>query len=207
MLETACRQARAWQDQGLPRFSVAVNVSPRQFERQSIVALVADVLDRTGLDPTLLELEVTESVLVEHVEDTAASLAELRAMGVRCSIDDFGTGYSALTYLTQIPADAIKIDPSFVRRIDSESEAAPIVGAVIALAHSLNLPRGSRGRGNVSPAPLSPGAGMRRDAGLFVQPGRERGRDRGPPAQPAPGPGAAPGAAGLPGPGNPRCPG
>ena len=139
VLETACRQARAWQEQGLPRFSVAVNVSPRQFERQSIVKMVADVLDRTGLDPTLLELEVTESVLVEHVEDTAASLAELRAMGVRCSIDDFGTGYSALTYLTQIPADAIKIDPSFVRRIDSEPEAAPIVGAVIALAHSLNM--------------------------------------------------------------------
>ena len=139
VLETACVQARTWQQHGLPRFTVAVNVSPRQFMRQSVVRMVADVLNRTGLDPTLLELEVTESVLVEHMQDTAASLAELRAMGVRCSIDDFGTGYSALKYLAEMPVDSIKIDPSFIARIDSDTGAAPIVGAVIALAHSLNL--------------------------------------------------------------------
>jgi diguanylate cyclase (GGDEF)-like protein len=139
VLQTACEQARRWQADGLEGLSVAVNLSPRQFARQSVVGVVADVLDRTGLDPRLLELEVTESVLVEHMEETASSLAELREMGVRCSIDDFGTGYSALTYLTQMPIDAIKIDPWFVRRIDSESGAAPIVGAVISLAHSLNL--------------------------------------------------------------------
>ena len=139
VLETACLQARAWHQQGLAALPVAVNISPRQFERQSVVRMVADVLGRTGLDPSLLELEVTESVLVEHMENTAASLAELRAMGVRCSIDDFGTGYSALTYLAEMPVDAVKIDPSFVRRIDAENGAAPIVGAVVALAHSLNL--------------------------------------------------------------------
>jgi diguanylate cyclase (GGDEF)-like protein len=139
VLETACLQARAWQQQGLPPLPVAVNVSPRQFVRQSVVRMVANVLARTGLDPKLLELEVTESVLVEHMEDIADSLNELRAMGIRCSIDDFGTGYSALTYLAEMPVDAIKIDPSFVRRIDAENGAAPIVGAVVALAHSLNL--------------------------------------------------------------------
>ncbi|HEX6394245.1 MAG TPA: EAL domain-containing protein [Acidimicrobiales bacterium] len=139
VLETACLQAKSWQEQGLSGLSVAVNVSPRQFVRQSVVQVVAKVLERTGLDPTLLELEVTESVLVEHMQETSSSLAELRSMGVRCSIDDFGTGYSALTYLAEMPVDAIKIDPSFVHRIDNETGAAPIVGSVIALAHSLGL--------------------------------------------------------------------
>ncbi|MDE3087616.1 MAG: EAL domain-containing protein [Acidobacteriota bacterium] len=139
VLETACLQARQWQERLDRPVTVAVNLSPRQFIRQSVVGMVADVLARTGFDPTLLELEVTESVLMEHMDEAAVALSELRAMGIRCSIDDFGTGYSALTYLTDIPVDAIKIDPSFVRRIDSQSEAAPIVGAVIALAHSLGL--------------------------------------------------------------------
>ena len=139
VLEAACAQARRWQDGGLPHLTVSVNLSPRQFVSNSVAQLVGDVLHRTGLDPSALELEVTESVLVEHMEATAASLAELRAMGVRCSIDDFGTGYSALTYLAEMPVDAIKIDPTFVRRIDDEDRTAPIVGAVIALAHSLGL--------------------------------------------------------------------
>ena len=139
VLEMSCLEAKRWQERTGQRVSVAVNLSPRQFVRQSVVGMVADVLERTHFDPTLLELEVTEGVLMEHMEEAAASLSELRAMGIRCSIDDFGTGYSALTYLTDIPVDAIKIDPSFVRRIDSESGAAPIVGAVISLAHSLGL--------------------------------------------------------------------
>ena len=138
VLESACMQAKEWQEKGFPPLPVAVNLSPRQFVRQSVVRMVEDVLARTGLHPTLLELEVTESLLIEHMRDTADSLNELRAMGVRCSIDDFGTGYSALTYLTDMPVDAIKIDPSFVRKIDNGG-GAPIVGAVIDLAHSLGL--------------------------------------------------------------------
>ncbi|HAM01022.1 MAG TPA: hypothetical protein DCQ30_02155, partial [Acidimicrobiaceae bacterium] len=139
VLETACLQAKQWERWTSAPLSVAVNLSPRQFVRQSVVRMVEDVLERTQFDPRLLELEVTESVLMEHMDEAAASLSELRAMGIRCAIDDFGTGYSALTYLTEIPVDAIKIDPSFVRRIDSESGAAPIVGAVIELAHTLKL--------------------------------------------------------------------
>jgi diguanylate cyclase (GGDEF)-like protein len=139
VLEMACRQVQRWQDQGLPAIPVAVNLSPRQFTHHSVVDVVAKVLRRTGINPTLLELEVTESVLMDHVDTAAASLSELRAMGVRCSIDDFGTGYNALTYLTEIPVDAIKIDGSFVHRIDGEANGGPIVGAVIALAHGLGL--------------------------------------------------------------------
>jgi diguanylate cyclase (GGDEF)-like protein len=139
VLDEACRQAQGWQEQGLPAIPVAVNLSPRQFAHQPVVEMVSRVLERTGLDPTLLELEVTESVLMERVDEVVASLNELRALGVRCSIDDFGTGYSALTYLAEMPIDAIKIDRSFVQRIDGEASSAPIVGAVIALAHSLDL--------------------------------------------------------------------
>jgi diguanylate cyclase (GGDEF)-like protein len=139
VLDVACRQAQSWLDQGLPGIPVAVNLSPRQFAHQPVVEMVTRVLQKTGLDPTLLELEVTESVLMERLDEVVASLNELRAIGVRCSIDDFGTGYSALTYLAEMPIDAIKIDRSFVQRIDAEATSAPIVGAVIALAHSLGL--------------------------------------------------------------------
>jgi len=139
VLEVACRQAQSWQEQGLPAMPVAVNLSPRQFAHQPVVEMVSRVLRRTGLDPTLLELEVTESVLMERVDEVVASLNELRAIGVRCSIDDFGTGFSALTYLAEMPIDAIKIDRTFIQRIDGEATGAPIVGAVIALAHSLDL--------------------------------------------------------------------
>ncbi len=139
VLETACRQAQRWREDGLLQVPVAVNMSARQFARQPVVAMVSSVLDRTGLDPSLLEIEVTESMLVEHRVDVTETLRELRAMGVRCSIDDFGTGYSALTYLAEFPVDAIKIDRSFVMRIDSDLGAASIVAAVIAMAHSLGL--------------------------------------------------------------------
>jgi diguanylate cyclase (GGDEF)-like protein len=139
VLDVACRQAQGWQDEGLPAIPVAVNLSPRQFAHQPVVEMVTTVLKRTGLNPALLELEVTESVLMERVDEVVASLNELRALGVRCSIDDFGTGYSALTYLAEMPIDAIKIDRSFIQRIDAEASGSSIVGAVIALAHSLDL--------------------------------------------------------------------
>ncbi|HMK63714.1 MAG TPA: EAL domain-containing protein, partial [Acidimicrobiales bacterium] len=139
VLEQACAQARRWHEMGLEGASVAVNLSPRQFGHQPVVDMVKEALRVSRLDPNLLELEVTESVLMEHMGEVATSLDDLRAMGVRCSIDDFGTGYNALTYLAEMPVDAIKIDKSFVARIDQGGDGCPIVGAVIALAHSLNL--------------------------------------------------------------------
>ncbi|HXX90281.1 MAG TPA: EAL domain-containing protein [Acidimicrobiales bacterium] len=139
VLETVCRQANRWDEDGLLQFPVAVNMSPRQFSRQSAVTMVSEVLDRTGFDPRRLEIEVTEGVLVEHMDDVTQTLRALRAKGIHCSIDDFGTGYSALTYLAEFPVDAIKIDRSFVSRTDADSSAASIVGAVIALAHCLDL--------------------------------------------------------------------
>ncbi|HMK64100.1 MAG TPA: EAL domain-containing protein [Acidimicrobiales bacterium] len=139
VLDTVCHQAKRWHEEGLLEFPVAVNMSARQFARQSAVATISAVLERTRLEPGLLEIEVTESVLVDHMDDVTCTLTELRSMGIRCSIDDFGTGYSALTYLADFPVEAIKIDRSFVSRVDSDVSTGAIVKAVVALAHSLGL--------------------------------------------------------------------
>jgi diguanylate cyclase (GGDEF)-like protein len=138
-MRTACEQARAWQKAGLLEVPVAVNLSARQFAHERVEGLVERVLRETGLDPALLELELTESVFVRDVTATGTSLNRLRALGVRCSIDDFGTGFSALNYLVRMPIDSLKVDRSFVQSIDMENGSFPLVGAVIALAHSLNM--------------------------------------------------------------------
>ena len=137
-LHEACRQNQEWSDAGFAPLVVAVNLSLRQFQQQRIEDVTARILRSTGLDPRLLELEVTESLAMHEPDGVTATLGDLRAMGVQCSIDDFGTGYSGLSQLTRLPIDKLKIDKSFVATIDSDREA-PIVMAVVALAHGLGL--------------------------------------------------------------------
>ena len=137
-LREACRQNQAWTDAGFGPLVVAVNLSLRQFQQQRIEDVTARILRTTGLDPELLELEVTESLAMHEPDDVTGTLRDLREMGVRCSIDDFGTGYSGLSQLTRLPIDKVKIDKSFVATIDRDREA-PIVMAVVALAHGLGL--------------------------------------------------------------------
>ena len=137
VIRTACTQARAWQKAGLAPLRMAVNLSPRQFLDTSLASLVASVLKETGLRPDLLELEITESLLMkEEVMDT---LQAFKRLGVRLAIDDFGTGYSNLGYLRQFPIDRIKIDKSFVQDIQDENNNAAIAAAVIAMARCLRL--------------------------------------------------------------------
>ena len=137
-LEEACRQNEEWRRAGFADLTVAVNLSARQFQQQRIEDVTARILRTTGLDPALLELELTESLAMQDPEAISKTLQELKDMGVSCSIDDFGTGYSGLSYLTQFPIDTLKIDKSFVATID-DTHDAPIVVAVIALAHGLGL--------------------------------------------------------------------
>ena len=139
VVEMACRQTLAWAESGLPALPVAVNLSARQFSQNRAEDLIASALTRTGLDPRLLEVEITESVFMQGVEATSESLGRLRSLGVRCSIDDFGTGYSALHYLARMPVDTLKIDRSFVSRIGIDPSEEAIVEAIIALAHSLRM--------------------------------------------------------------------
>jgi diguanylate cyclase (GGDEF)-like protein len=140
VLRRACEQKRQWHDAGLfPDLRIAVNLSARQFKQQDIVKMVSQTLEDTGCRPEWLELEITESVVMESPEAAAETLHKLSAMGVHLSIDDFGTGYSSLNYLKRFPIDALKIDKSFVRDISVDADDAAIAKAVIALAHSLKL--------------------------------------------------------------------
>lgn len=139
VLRTACLQARAWIDAGLPPICVAVNISVRQFLQQDLVAWVARTLQATGLPPECLELELTESLIAQDIERVTDTISQLKEIGVKLSIDDFGTGYSSLSYLKSFRVDTLKIDQSFVRNMLTETEDATIVLAVIALAHSLKF--------------------------------------------------------------------
>ncbi len=139
VLLEACRQAMAWQRAGLPAIAIAVNFSAVQFKRGDVEQSVKQALEESGLPPTLLELELTESILVENVEGVLASLKRLKQLGVKLSIDDFGTGYSSLAYLKRFDIDRLKIDRTFVRDLATDPEDAAIVRAIIQMAHSLNL--------------------------------------------------------------------
>ncbi|MGH9386496.1 MAG: putative bifunctional diguanylate cyclase/phosphodiesterase [Vicinamibacterales bacterium] len=136
VLREACRQARAWLDAGTPT-SVAVNISAIEFRDKDFLTNVCDVLGRTGLDAKYLELELTESSLMQHAESTVSVLRALKEQGVRIAIDDFGTGYSSLSYLRQFPIDVLKVDQSFVREITSDLDGTPIVSAMISMGKKL----------------------------------------------------------------------
>ncbi len=139
VLREACRQNMAWQDAGLPKLKVAVNLSARQLRDSAIVPLVTQILAETGLDPHYLELELTESALMGDAGDTVCKLLCLKELGISISVDDFGTGYSSLSYLKHLPIDTIKVDRSFVRDIVHDPDDAAIVDAIVAMAHSLKL--------------------------------------------------------------------
>jgi EAL domain-containing protein (putative c-di-GMP-specific phosphodiesterase class I) len=139
VLGEACRQSVAWQKAGGSRVKVAVNVSAMQFSRSDFVETVAQALSQSGLDPALLELELTESVVMRDLEESARQMDRLRALGVSISIDDFGTGYSSLSYLRRLPIDALKIDRSFLKELDRDANTIPLVQAVVTLAHGLGL--------------------------------------------------------------------
>lgn len=139
VLRNACLQARGWQDAGFAPMQMAVNISARQFQEQDLAETVVRILDETRLAPQYLELEVTESSIVQNPEFAASVLTRLKGMGVKISIDDFGTGYSSLASLKRLPIDALKIDRSFVRDATTEPDDASLVMAIITLAHNLRL--------------------------------------------------------------------
>ncbi|MBF0187613.1 MAG: EAL domain-containing protein, partial [Magnetococcales bacterium] len=138
VLSTACHQLAQWQSMGLPPVRVGVNISPIQFKRQDIASLVESLIEETGLDPQLLDLEITESAIMDDVDKAVAMLNRINSLGVKLSIDDFGTGYSSLSQLRQFPFKTLKIDRSFVNHINENAGDKAIVTAIIAMAHSLD---------------------------------------------------------------------
>ncbi|QAY89618.1 bifunctional diguanylate cyclase/phosphodiesterase [Pseudomonas sp. ACM7] len=139
VLAEACRQACAWQAAGLPKIYMSVNMSAIDFRQRDFVDGIEQTLKKTGLEPALLELEITEGVLMQNVETTVTALTRLKVMGVRLAIDDFGTGYSSLSYLRRFPIDVLKIDQSFIRGLSRDSNDAALVSAIISLGRSLKL--------------------------------------------------------------------
>ena len=139
VLKTACAQLAQWQAQGLPRIHMAVNLSPRQLLKRDLYDNVSEIVGASGIDPSLLVLEISENLLVMDAATLANALRQLRGVGMRLSMDDFGTGHSSIGYLRRLPIDEVKIDKSFVRNLPSNLDDAAIVTGMVALAHGLRL--------------------------------------------------------------------
>lgn len=139
VLWTACNQNKAWQDAGISSLRVAVNLSPRQFQQSNLVPTVAWILEETGLAPQFLELEITETIIIQNVDFARTMLYDLKAMGIHITMDDFGTGYSSLGYLKKLPFHTLKLDQSFIEELADDPHDKAIISAVIALGQGLNL--------------------------------------------------------------------
>jgi EAL domain-containing protein (putative c-di-GMP-specific phosphodiesterase class I) len=150
VLDQVCQQMRRWDDEGLPPIRVSVNLSGKEFAQQEIVERIAAQLCHSALDCGRIELEITETYLMENTADSLTKLHALRAMGFRLAVDDFGTGYSSLAYLKRFPIHTLKIDQSFVLHIHDSTEDREIVRTIVALAHALNLDTVAEGVENVA---------------------------------------------------------
>ncbi|AZF46443.1 bifunctional diguanylate cyclase/phosphodiesterase [Pseudomonas sp. R2-7-07] len=139
VLRQACAQAQAWRHMGLAPLRMSVNISAIDFRQRNFVDNLAAILEQTGLPPALLELEITESVLMQNVDETVAILQRIKALGVRLALDDFGTGYSSLSYLRRFPIDVLKIDQSFVHGLSINSQDEQLISAIIGMGKSLKL--------------------------------------------------------------------
>ena len=139
VLEEACRQMQAWQAEGLPRLSVAVNLSARQFLKGDLSLLIQEILQKTALDPCWLELEMTESMVMDTTDKAISLMERLKSIGTRLSLDDFGTGYSSFASLSRFPIDHLKIDRSFISDIVTDPDSATIATSIIAIAHRMRL--------------------------------------------------------------------
>ncbi|ABA89803.1 response receiver sensor diguanylate cyclase/phosphodiesterase, PAS domain-containing [Syntrophotalea carbinolica DSM 2380] len=139
VLESACRQAKAWHRAGFPSLRMAVNISARQFKQAGFIDRLDAIIQRSGINPELLEMELTESLIMEKSDETLMTLVDIKSRGIKLAIDDFGTGYSMLSYLKHFPIDRIKVDRSFVRDIPENTDDAAITEAIIAMAHSLKI--------------------------------------------------------------------
>ncbi|HEY6513665.1 MAG TPA: EAL domain-containing protein, partial [Burkholderiaceae bacterium] len=139
VIKSACAQILAWQRAGIELVPVAVNLSARQFQSSNLGESIVSLIEKSGIEPRFLELEITESTLMQNAEGTVSTLQYLKACGLRISIDDFGTGYSSLAYLKRFPIEKLKIDKSFIHSLPGDDSDAAIVRAVIQMARALNL--------------------------------------------------------------------
>jgi diguanylate cyclase (GGDEF)-like protein/PAS domain S-box-containing protein len=167
VLAEACRQQVLWAKQGLPPLKIAINMSARQFRQEELAERIADVFVSTGADPSLVILELTESMVMHDVDSTLVALRALKKLGVSLSLDDFGTGYSSLSYLRRFPIDELKIDRSFINDIHTNPDDAAIAGAIVAMARSLSLSVVAEGVENKEQAALLTTLGCNQVQGYY----------------------------------------
>ena len=170
VIESACRQLQTWQRAGFPLKSVAVNLSPLQFKRNDLVDHIAAILQRTGVSPQSLELEITEGAVMHSEEAAIAMMIELKRLGVSLAMDDFGVGYSSLSFLTRFPIDHLKIDRSFISDLPQNQEKAAVVRAIIAMACSLKLNTVAEGVETVEQERFLKAAGCHQFQGYLLSP-------------------------------------
>ena len=169
VLKEACAQNMAWQRRGLRPVSMAVNLSPRQFIDENLLHDIDEALLASGMSPVLLQLEVTESMMMRNVPRAIKVLDAIQSRGIRLAIDDFGTGYSSMSLMKQFPIDTIKIDRSFVRDLPDDSEDQAIAQAIISMGKALGMTVVAEGVETVEQETFLRGTRLRRDAGLPVQ--------------------------------------
>jgi diguanylate cyclase (GGDEF)-like protein len=171
VMRRACEQSVEWLRAGLQPVPLAVNLSPRQFMNRGLIESIRRILGETGIDPALIECEITETALMQHGEQTLEILGQINSMGIRLSIDDFGTGYSSLAYLKRFPVKKIKIDRAFIKDLENSTEDRAIVAAIIALSNSLQLSVVAEGVETEGQFDLLAGSGCQFAQGyLFSQP-------------------------------------
>jgi len=139
VLNTVCKQTQQWHEKGYPMLGVSVNISARQFQDRNLVKKIRAILEETGINPNTLELEITESTMMQNIDSTIKILDELKKIGISISLDDFGTGYSSLKYIKKLPIDKLKIDQSFIRSMIPDDDNAAIVAAIITMAKQLGI--------------------------------------------------------------------
>lgn len=139
VFQTACRQNKIWREAGLPPVKIAINISAKQFRHSGFFNMLIDAMKDTGINPSDIDIEITESMLIEDIQKTSILLSELKSMGCNISMDDFGTGYSSLNYLKKFPIDTLKIDKSFVKNCSSDPFDSVILSTIIAMAHNLKI--------------------------------------------------------------------
>ena len=169
-LHAACLDARRWQALGFASLQVAVNLSARQFRGGELSATVRRIIAEVGMDPRLLQLEITESLLMEDALASAAALRELKALGLQIFLDDFGTGYSSLAYLKKFPIDGLKIDRSFIHDLPADNDDGAITRAILAMGQALHLRVVAEGVENAAQYEFLCRAGCDEVQGFFFSP-------------------------------------
>ena len=179
VLRRACHQAAAWRRAGMRKARIGVNLSAIQFRRQNLPLLVTEALNESGLDPSSIELELTENFLMQDVDQVTIQLQQLRELGVIISIDDFGTGFSSLSYVKQLPVDRLKIDQTFIHDLVRDPNDRAIVAAIINLAHSLKMEVVAEGVETADQFEWLRSSRLRRSPRFLLRPADESSRFRG----------------------------